>query len=218
MVGMSSRKLAVSRTLNQGASCHALKARANDLYETPQEATLALLRCPEPLPALIWEPAAGRGAISRVLRKAGHRVVTSDLVAHAGADPGIESRIDFLLEWRAPEGCTCIVTNPPFKLADEFIRHGLTLVEKVIVLLRLMASEGADRSDLIDRHLVRQWVGIERLPMLHRDGWAGPKIKSSGTPFAWFVFAAEGRPPGTAWATQRISWREPPITSKGRRA
>jgi len=68
----------------------------------------------------------------------------------------------FLLEWRAPEGCTCIVTNPP-KLADEFIRHGLTLVEKVIVLLRLMASEVADRSDLIDRHLVRQWVGIERL-------------------------------------------------------
>ena len=97
MSAKGSRKLAVSRTVNQGASCHALKARANDLYETPQEATLALLRCPEPLPALIWEPAAGRGAISRVLRKAGHRVVTSDLVAHAGADLGIESWIDFSL-------------------------------------------------------------------------------------------------------------------------
>jgi len=54
MVGMSakgSRKLVVSRTVNQRASCHALKARANDLYETPQEATLvrscdALSRCP----------------------------------------------------------------------------------------------------------------------------------------------------------------------------
>ena len=98
-----------------------------------------------------------------MLRKAGHRVVTSDLVAHAGADPGIESRIDFLLEWRAPEGCTCIVTNPPFKLADEFIRHGLTLVEKVIVLLRLMASEGP----------------IEAIPSIVTLSASGPKSSGS---------------------------------------
>ena len=39
---------------------HSDSARGNDLYETPEVATLALLRN-EPLPQTIWEPACGRG-------------------------------------------------------------------------------------------------------------------------------------------------------------
>ena len=53
---------------------HPDSARGNDLYETPEVATLALLRA-EPLPRSIWEPACGRGAIVRVLRNAGHGVI-----------------------------------------------------------------------------------------------------------------------------------------------
>ena len=39
---------------------HPDSARGSDLYETPEVATLALLRA-EPLPRSIWEPACGRG-------------------------------------------------------------------------------------------------------------------------------------------------------------
>jgi hypothetical protein len=46
---------------------HPLKERGQDLYETPACAVEALLRV-EKLPHWIWEPAAGRGAIARVLR------------------------------------------------------------------------------------------------------------------------------------------------------
>jgi hypothetical protein len=194
--------------MNQGAAKHALNQRSNDLYESPPEAVRALLRSNEPLPEVIWEPAAGRGAISRVLRAAGHRVITTDLVAYEGADPGIEPRIDFLMEREAPKGCNCILTNPPFKNADAFIRHGLTLVDKVVVLLRLMALEGANRTDLIDRHLVRVYAGVERLPTLHREGWAGPKIATSSVPYAWFVFSATARLPGMPIELTRISWRD----------
>jgi hypothetical protein len=155
----------------------------------------------------IWEPAAGRGAIARHLSTAGFDVVMTDLVAHPGADAGIASKIDFLMETRAPERCSMIVTNPPFKLADEFIRHGLRLCDRVIVLLRLMALEGAGRSDIIDNHLVRVWVGRERLPFMHREGWEGPKSSSSGAPFAWFVFDRVGSDDGIR--LHRISWREP---------
>ncbi|WP_276199029.1 class I SAM-dependent methyltransferase [Chelatococcus sp. XZ-Ab1] len=163
----------------------------------------------QPLPQRIWEPCAGRGAIARELTAAGHDVVAFDLVPHAGADPGIVTPIDFLLERAAPAGCACIVTNPPYKLADAFIRHGLALVPTVIVLLRLMAIEGAGRSDLIDRHLVRVWAGIERLPTMHREGWSGNRLTNSGAPFAWFVFSADPRPAGTPIELMRMSWREP---------
>ena len=57
---------------------HPDSARGNDLYETPEGATFALLRA-EPLPRTIWEAACGRGAIVRVLRNAGHRVIATDL-------------------------------------------------------------------------------------------------------------------------------------------
>ena len=52
--------------------------RGLDLYETPDVAVKALLRV-ERLPYVIWEPAAGRGAIVRVLRDYGHAVIASDI-------------------------------------------------------------------------------------------------------------------------------------------
>jgi hypothetical protein len=99
-----------------------------------------------------------------------------------------------------------IVTNPPYKLADAFIRHGLSFGLPVIVLLRLMAIEGANRSDIIDRHLARVWAGIERLPTMHREGWEGKRITNSGAPFAWFVFVP-GERGGAAVELRRMSWR-----------
>jgi hypothetical protein len=191
--------------MNQGAKRSALSERANDLYETPACAIRALIRV-ESLPRVIWEPCAGRGAISRELISARHAVVASDLIAYPGADTGIQSGIDFLMERSSPGACQTIITNPPFKLADQFVRHGLDLGCTVIVLLRLMALEGAGRADLIDKHLVRVWAGIERLPMMHREGWEGAKIGNSGAPFAWFVFEPiirNDRP----IELRRMSWR-----------
>lgn len=195
--------------MKQGASRHALADRKDDLYETPACAIRALLRV-EPLLALprrIWEPCAGRGAISRELAAGGHDVVSMDLVPHAGADPGILTPVDFLMEPRAPAGVEMIVTNPPYKLADDFVRHGLRHAPVVMVLLRLMALEGAGRSDLIDRHLARVWAGIERLPTMHREGWEGKRLSVSGAPFAWFVFEAEPRGARPV-ELRRMSWRD----------
>lgn len=192
--------------MQQGASRHALKDRRDDLYETPACAVHALLRC-EKLPHRIWEPCAGRGAISRILKDSGRQVISQDLVAHHGADPDIVTPIDFLMEREAPDGVSCIVTNPPYKLADKFIRHGLSLGCDVIVLLRLMALEGAGRTDLVDQHLSLVWVGIERLPVMHREGWQGPKMNSSGVPFAWFFFSSQPRMADVPIAMRRMSWR-----------
>lgn len=191
--------------MRQGADRAPLAERGVDLYETPQCAIRALLRV-EKLPHVLWEPCAGRGAISRELKAAGHAVVTTDLCWHPGADDGIIGGVDFLLERAPPADVAAIVTNPPFMLADRFIRHGLSLGLPVIVLLRLMALEGAGRSDLIDRHLRRVWAGRERLPKFQRDGWTGKTIATETAPYAWFRFEPEPR--DSAIELRRMSWRE----------
>jgi hypothetical protein len=180
--------------------------RGPDLYETPPEATLALLReVGGKLPRRIWEPAAGRGAISRELLSAGFDVVATDLHDHPGRDPEIETGLDFLTQSHA-QGCDVVITNPPFSQADRFIRHCVTILRvPCIVLLRLLALEGAGRGDVIDNHLAQVLVGIERLPVMHRDGWAGNRLTDSLMAYGWFVFTpafTRGQ-----WTGRRISWR-----------
>lgn len=180
-----------------------LAERGMDLYETPEEATRALLAA-EPLRNRVWEPACGRGAISRVLiTEGGCDVVSTDLVERGYGQGGV----DFLMEYAAPANVETIVTNPPFKLADEFVRHALRLAPKVVMLLRWAYAEGTGRSDIIDSHLARVWLGRERLPFMHRDGYEGPKHSNSAAPFAWFVFEQQPRLPDVGFTVRRISWR-----------
>lgn len=181
----------------------ALSERKDDFYETPVEATRALVAV-EPLRGRVWEPACGLGAISRILEEAGCDVVSTDLVSRGYGQGGV----DFLMEHRAPADVDAIVTNPPFKLADQFVRHALTLAPKVVMLLRWAYAEGAGRSDIIDGHLARVWLGKERLPFMHRDGYEGPKNSNSGAPFAWFVFERQKRIPDAGFVVRRISWRD----------
>lgn len=183
--------------------------RGNDLYETPPEATLALLRC-ELLPARIWEPAAGRGAIVNVLRAAGRDVYASDLIDYGTpiADPYVAG-VDFLREYFAPKGIGAIVTNPPYMHANEFVAAALELCPRVYMLLRLAYFEGGSaagnqvrRANLDGGKLARVHVFRRRLPRMHRDGWSGPTAGSSIC-FAWFVWDdAHAGPP----TFHRIDW------------
>lgn len=189
-------------SMNRGGAVRdALKFRKDDLYETPAQATEALLRV-EKLPKSIWEPACGRGAISEVLEAAGHSVVSTDLVDYGYGVPGC----DFLMEWEKPRDIEAIVTNPPYKLADQFVRKALELVPTVYMLLRWAYAEGVGRSDIIDGNLSRVWLGRERLPMMHRDGREGKIQGQSAMPFAWFVFEQNPANPGVI-KFQRMSWR-----------
>lgn len=188
-----------------GSVRSALSERKNDLYETPAQATEALLRV-QPLPHLVWEPAAGRKAIANILSDAGHDVVCTDLVDY-GCD-GVQHGVDFLMEYQPFFNADCIVTNPPYKNADAFVRKGLELCGTVIMLLRWAYAEGVNRSDIIDNHLSHIWLGRERLPMMNRDEWGGEKLSTSAMPFAWFVFDREPKTPGKI-EVQRMSWRGP---------
>jgi hypothetical protein len=171
-----------------------LAERRDDLYETPACAVRALLAVEEIPSGTIWEPACGPGAIVRVLRAAGHEVWATDLVDYASPDQDAHG-IDFLMESLAPDSIGSIVTNPPFKLADEFVRHALLICPHVYMLLRLAFLESERRSEILDNGWLRRvYVFRERLPMMHRAGWNGPRA-SSALAFAWFVWDRKHRGP-----------------------
>jgi hypothetical protein len=177
---------------------HAYAERGLDLYETPAVAVEALRRV-EFLPKNIWEPAAGPGAIVKALRRGGHAVLATDIVEY----PGLTDVRDFLTFSVAPVGIDAIVTNPPFKLAEEFVARALILCPQVIMFLRLSFLESERRCSILENcGLARVHVFRKRVPMMHRAGWTGNKSTSS-VAHAWFVWLREyiGLP-----TINRISW------------
>lgn len=192
--------------LNTGNAKAALAERGDDLYETPPCATEALLRV-ERIPECVWEPACGPGAIVRVLREAGHRVYATDLVDYGCPDSN--NGYDFLMERHPDFFIGAVVTNPPFKLANEFVSHALVLgIPKIIMLLRLAFIESERRRAILDGgHLARVHVFRNRLPMMHRAGRGTQvaKTNSSAMAFAWFVWDRDHRGPTEL---HRISWED----------
>lgn len=192
----------LSHSAQSGQHAHA--DRGADLYSTPACAIEALLRV-EKLDHWIWECAAGRGAIAHVLRTAGHAVIASDIIEYD--DFKFHLTGDFLWMTKAPVRCETIVTNPPFRIINEFVAHALDLCPRVIVLARLALLESTRRSEILERRgLCRVHVFRNRLPFLRRDNWTGPRA-SSAIPFAWFCWDRAHRGPAIV---NRISWKAAP--------
>lgn len=135
--------------MSQRCSGYARKER--DLYETPTWVTEALIenclsadRKPD-----IWEPAAGNGAIIKPLRDAGFNVHATDLAGRDGETPLMG---DFLASVSAPEGVRAIVTNPPYRLAQQFIETALAMMQPrqglVAMLLRIDFDSASGRKHL----------------------------------------------------------------------
>lgn len=157
----------------------------DDFYRTPPWCTEALLRVEPGMPSGIWEPACGDGAISRVLAEAGRHVWSTDLV---GRGYGFARR-DFLLEYAMPGDIGGIVTNPPFKLADDFALHALERlrVPYLAMLLRLAFLEGMARgAALFTPHPPARVWAFGKRPTL----WRGDEVAGTGgsIAYAWFVW------------------------------
>jgi hypothetical protein len=178
---------------------HTLKERGLDLYETPSCATEALRRV-EQLPHRIWGPASGKNAITDVLRGHGHEVIASDIVDYGFP---LDFVADFLTVTTAPAGTELILSNPPFQIIEPFVAHALDLCPRVIMLARLAFLESERRTKILEhRGLQRVHIFRNRLPMMHRDGWTGPRA-SNAVAFGWFVWSRDHAGPTVI---DRISW------------
>jgi hypothetical protein len=143
-----------------------------DHFNTPAYAVrplLPYLRDSRTYPLSVWEPTdpEGRCAITRELRKAGHKVFPTGL-----------PKLDFLTrETRAHYDV--IVTNPPYSLKDKFITRAYELDVPFAFLLPLTALEGIERGRLFRRY------GVEILVLDRRVEFTG---KSVWFATAWFCY------------------------------
>ncbi|HKU53077.1 MAG TPA: hypothetical protein VJQ25_11450 [Nitrospira sp.] len=167
-------------------SSHPHSERGLDPYFTPPEATESLLAI-EDLPHSIWEPAAGDGAIVKVLRHAGFDVFASDIVKYGNFEcNAIMDYFEFVFT-RSHDNVG-IITNPPFLRAVEFAEKALSEVNYVALLLRTNFLESTSRLPFFRSNPPSTvWISSRRLPMMHRFGWTGPQAPSN-TCHAWFIW------------------------------
>lgn len=119
----------------------------SDFYPTPRECTEALLGfLGLPKWHFIWEPACGNGAISKALGENGYNhVISTDLNDFGFGNCGH----DFLkTNWISSRIPNFIITNPPFFLAEQFIRHAYELDIPFAFLLKAQFWNAAKRKDL----------------------------------------------------------------------
>jgi len=171
-----------------GASNHTDNERQNeDFYATDPKAAKLLLEL-EMFAYDIWECACGEGHLSKVLESAGHNVKSTDLVYRGFGDGGI----DFLdignKEWNGE-----IITNPPYKYAQEFIEKALRIIpegNKVAMLLRLQFLEGIKRKKLFLSEPPKT-VYVSSSRILCAKNAEFEKMASSGgsaIAYAWYVW------------------------------
>lgn len=181
-----------------GASNHVDHPRQeHDYYATDPRAIPPLLKIENFLDRPVWEPACGGGHLSEALREAGAKVVSSDLYDRGYGRGGV----DFLAQtelW-APY----IITNPPYKYAQEFVEHGIHLgADKIAMFLKITFLEGQKRYKLFKRYPPKTVAVFSKRVQAAINGDPEMFAKSSAACYAWFIwhkgFTGE---PGIKWIT-----------------
>ena len=129
------------------------------------------------------EPACGAGHMAKVLRE-----YFGDVSASDAFDYGFGQVRDFLARpWEA-NSYDWVITNPPFRLAEEFVLRSLNIARHgVAILARTVFLESVGRYDAIfrDRPPSKFAQFAERVPMV--KGRLDSKA-STATGYAWLVW------------------------------
>lgn len=162
----------------------------NDFYQTPDAAVLMLLRAWETYmlpPRRILEPAAGGQALLGPLREMwpDAEIVARDLAPGPG-DEGIVEQCDFWLDDR-PEVFDAVITNPPYNIAEIFVRQSMTKVRRgghVAMLLHGNFLGTAERADLW-KTMLPEWIFVLPFRPAYKAGrtynvWSGWYVWTNG--------------------------------------
>lgn len=163
------------------------KREENDFYATNPKALILLLDKLKQdeviLNKKIWECACGKGHLSKELLNKGYEVVSSDLV-----DRGYGEVKDFLKCNEVFDGD--ILTNPPFMLAEDFIKKSMILLKegnKLILLLKIQFVEGQKRKKLFEKYNIKYVYAHSSRQQCSKN--ADFKHLNATTQFyAWFIF------------------------------
>ena len=146
----------------------------NDFYPTiDTAATRAIIEYLEPYLAakmeagetvLFREPACGDGQISQVIAEYGYNHLSTDLIDRGYGVSGV----DYLKSEDEPEGMI-VLTNPPFKIAREFVLKALADgADRVYLLLKSTYFQASSRIEFFEGTPISRII-----PLSWRIDWTG---------------------------------------------
>lgn len=148
--------------------------RDYDVYETPEWAVQALLDVIPINPSWTYlEPCRASG------RFYNHMPLGS-------AWGEIREGVDYLNTYY-PNHVDCIITNPPYSLAQEFVTKALDDADVVIMLLRLGFLESMKRWEWWQENPITSLMVLSQRPSFTEDG------KTDGSGYAYFIWDRKNR-------------------------
>ena len=176
----------VSYSKTLGASSHSQNEREkHDYYATEPKAVRMLLEI-EHFEGKIWECACGEGHLSEEMKRLGREVYSTDIV-----DRNYPDRImDFLGIENNEQVDFNIITNPPYRYANEFISKALSIMPrgtKLALFLPIRYLEGKQRKaifKLMPPKVV--YVSSSRIKCAMNGDFN--KMTGSAVSYAWFVW------------------------------
>lgn len=173
-----------------GASNHTEKDRQNEDYYATDKVAIDGLNSVWEIPQNIWECACGEGDLSKRLEELGHMVYSTDLVDRGYGN----GNIDFLKTTELSQDCTCILTNPPYNKALEFVNHSLELLPQggyCVMFLKTTFLESKKRYNKLFSINPPKYVFqfVSRV-LCAKNGDFETMIAGGGSAvsYAWFVF------------------------------
>jgi hypothetical protein len=170
--------------LNQNKKNKYESREKDDFYATHPDSVKAFLKCYGPLSHKVYECACGEGHISKVLENLNYEVMSTDLV-----NRGYGTQCDFFVMCKTDVAERDIITNPPYRLATEFCKHALEIVDSghsVIMYLPLTFLESKERYQLF-----LQWPLHSIYVHSSRQGCGkggGEFVNGGARAYAWFVW------------------------------
>lgn len=172
-----------------GATSHSLNERERDDFYATDPKALELLLQLETFNKTIWEPACGQGHLSEVLKINGYTVISTDLYDRNYGTGGVDflncTKLDYSFSTYVD-----IITNPPYKYAQQFVEKALELVNdscRVAMFLRTLFLESKARKELFKKHPPQYiYVSSSRIKCAINGDFNA--LESSALSYSWFIW------------------------------
>ena len=170
-----------------GASNHSNYERAkHDFYATDPIAIDKLLSVETPYNK-IWENACGQKHLANRLTEKGFEVWATDIIDRDGVDKIVDF-LDYLtpIKWNGD-----ILTNPPYRWAQEWVERSMNILmegRSLYLFLKITFLESQSRLDMFKKYPPKKVLIFSKRIQVARNGEEEMFKKSSAACYAWFVW------------------------------
>ena len=160
--------------------------QTEDYYATDPKAVRFLLELEKFKDMIVWECACGEGHLSKEMVEMGFEVFSTDLI-----DKGFGDGIyDFLEPGNNEILEMNIITNPPFRYTNEFVRKGISILAtgyKMALFLPIRYLEGKERKQIFKQFPPKKVLVASSRINCSKNG-EFETMGGTAIGYAWFIW------------------------------